>query len=391
MLDILNIISKGESESVEFKKSATLLREGIETICAFANRHGGYLLFGVEDNGNIIGQQVSDDTLKNIANEIKLNTDPKIYPVVEKIEINKSTCILVTVDESPLKPHLAYGRPYLRVGATNQRLDRQQYEHLLDQKFNGYGFDNQIQPDATIKDIDVDALYKFLETANSVRNINGNLMLPPKIILQKLQLCKGNKFTKAAILLFGKNPQHYFLNHFEIKCGSFPADDGYDHIINDQEYNQNIINNYHFALSFILQSINKNSKKADKISKSNKGLYRNERFEFPEKVIRESLVNMIVHRDYRQNIKNTVEIRPSVIKFYNPAQLFKPSITIEHLKQPHASIPGNKLIAKIFYLMCLFENWGSGTLKIVSDTIASGKPEPDFYFEDGMFELRLYR
>ena len=52
---------------------------------------------------------------------------------------------------------------------------------------------------------------------------------------------------------------------------------------------------------------------------------------------------------------------------------------------------GNKLIAKIFYLMGLFENWGSGTLKILSDTVQSGKPPPEFTFEAGMFRLVLRR
>jgi ATP-dependent DNA helicase RecG len=58
MREISELVLGGESESVEFKKSTGSLREGIETICAFASHQGGYLLFGVEDNGAIVGQQV---------------------------------------------------------------------------------------------------------------------------------------------------------------------------------------------------------------------------------------------------------------------------------------------------------------------------------------------
>jgi len=57
---------------------------------------------------------------------------------------------------------------------------------------------------------------------------------------------------------------------------------------------------------------------------------------------------MIVHRDYRPNVKSTVEIRPGVASFYNPAQLFGPTINIERLSKIHPSRPGNKLIAKFF-------------------------------------------
>ena len=60
---------------------------------------------------------------------------------------------------------------------------------------------------------------------------------------------------------------------------------------------------------------------------------------------------MIVHRDYRQSIKSTVEVRPASVSFYNPAHLFGPAITIKNLTKRHPSRPGNKLIAKIFYLI----------------------------------------
>jgi len=131
---ISNLITNGESETIEFKKSTSLIREGIESICAFANHRGGYLIFGIDDNGKIIGQQVADDTIRNIANAVKLNTDPKLYPSVEKIKLEEKACILVIIEESPLKPHLAYGRAYLRAGSTNQKLDREQYEYMLQKR-----------------------------------------------------------------------------------------------------------------------------------------------------------------------------------------------------------------------------------------------------------------
>ena len=280
--EILKLVEEGESATVEFKKSTASLREGIETICAFANHRGGYLLFGVDDHGTIVGQEVTDDTLRNVANAVKLNTDPKLYPSIEKIELEGKTCILITVEESPLKPHLAYGRGYLRVGTTNQKLDRDRYEYLLQQRFNGYGFDYQIQPDATLNDIDTDSLYDFLEKANSLRNLNENLLLPADIVLQKLDLMVEKGITKAAVLLFGKKPEKYFTDHFEIKCGKFVTDTGYDEITNEKEFRQNLIQNFYAALNFLVESIGKVSLKRD--------IHRKETWEFPVSVLREGLV-----------------------------------------------------------------------------------------------------
>ena len=383
MVDPLTLIRSGESETVEFKKPTASLREAIDTICAFANHKGGYLIFGIDNKGAIIGQQVSDDTIKNIANAVKLNTEPKLYPDIETIEVEGKTCVLVSVEESPLRPHLSYGRPFKRVGSTNQRLDRDQYEYMLQQRFNGYGFDYQIQAGAALGDIDGNAVYKFLEIANSVRNLNENTLLPVDVILQKLELMNDKGLTNAALLLFGKNPGKFFPHHYEIKCGHFPGDEGYDEISNDKEFGHNLIDNFHLALAFIQDAIHMSAVKEEVV--------RTERWEFPLNVIREAVVNMIVHRDYRQNIKSTIEVRPSFISFYNPGQLFGPTITIERLKQPHPSRPGNRLIARIFYLMGVFENWGGGTLKIISDTIKAGKPSPEFFYEGGMFRLELYR
>ena len=302
--EIQQLLQNGESECVEFKKSTSLLREGIETLCAFANHKGGYLFFGVQDDGAILGQQVSDDTLKNIANAVKLNTDPKLYPAIEKVDIEGKICVLVTIEESPLKPHLAYGRAYIRVGTSNQKLDRERYEYLLQQRFNGYGFDHQIQPGATLDDIDTETLYQFLETANAVRNLNENLLLPPDMILQKLDLIDGHSarygIKKAALLLFGKQPQKFFPHHFEIKCGKFTGDSGYDEMMNEQEFKQNLIQTFPAALSFMLDSIEKTLRKGN--------IHHQKTYEFPVPVLREALVNMIAHRDYRQDIKSTIEI-----------------------------------------------------------------------------------
>ena len=381
--EIKILISGGESETLEFKKTTSMLKEAVETVVAFANSNGGYLFFGISDSGDVIGQDVSDSTLKNIANTIKLNTEPKIYPNISKVNINGKDCILLIIDESPLKPHLAYGRPFVRTGPANHKLDREQYEHLLMQRYNGYGFDYLTQKNATIDDIDTVQLYEFVETANSIRNLNENLYLPPETILEKLDLIKKNKLTNAALLLFGKNPTQFFLGHYEVKCGHFIDDNDYDNLLNDKEFKGNLLSNFGFIYSFLVDSLRTSSQKTN--------IVRNETTEFPESVLREAIVNMIVHRDYRQDIKSTIEVRPKKVILANPAHIFRPSISIEALTRPHPSRPGNKLIAKIFYMMGLFENWGGGTLHIINQTVKSGKKEPEFSFNDGIFKLEFER
>lgn len=376
-------LAHGESETLEFKKSTGLIKEIVETLCAFANTRGGDVVIGVTDDGRALGQTISDDTLKHVANEIKLNTDPKLYPTVRKVNIDDRACLLVSIEESPLKPHLAYGRPFVRVGATNQRVDRDRYASMLEQRYNGYGFDHLLQLEAGLDDLDTEQMYRCVDTANVARNANINAMLPPEQMLERLDLARDGVLTNAALLLFGKRPQRYFAHHFEIKCGFFADDARFEKVLNDKEFSANALENFLFAYNFVIDALATRSEMV--------GEQRIDTLEFPASVIREALVNMIVHRDYRADIKSTIEIRPNRITFINPAHLFSPTITIEKLKQHHVSRTGNKLIAKIFYMLGYFENWGSGTLKIVEETRNAGKPEPEFSFEDGIFQLTLFR
>ncbi len=384
MPDYIEIINGGESESVEFKRSTATIREAIETLCAFANLRGGFLFIGIKDNGEIVGQNITDDTLKNLVNTIQLNTEPKLYPLIEKVAIAGQACIVVTVEESPLKPHVAYGRPFVRMGPITRKLAREQYDLMLQQRLNGYAFDYQPCKGAEITDIDPGKVHEFIETANSIRNLNENIYLATDTILHKLGLMQDDgPLTRAAILLFGKNQTSFFEGSFEIKAGDFPDGQGYDVLANNQEFHGTLLENFHASLSFILKSIRHHSRK--------KGITRSEGYEMPVEAIREALVNMIVHRDYRQQIKSTIEVRPGKIIFYNPAQLFGPTITIDNLTRRHPSRPGNKLIAKIFYLMGLFENWGGGTLKICEEMKLSNLQPPVFSYTDGMFTLELPR
>ena len=65
--NIKNLIVQSENERVELKETTGQLERGMETLCAFLNGTGGTVLFGITDKGRIIGQEVADNTKRNIA------------------------------------------------------------------------------------------------------------------------------------------------------------------------------------------------------------------------------------------------------------------------------------------------------------------------------------
>lgn len=66
-----------ESETIEFKESTSELKEGIRSIASMLNKNQHCVLhFGVNDNGDVIGQQIGNRTLRDISQAISVNIEP---------------------------------------------------------------------------------------------------------------------------------------------------------------------------------------------------------------------------------------------------------------------------------------------------------------------------
>ena len=68
-----------ETEQIEFKKSTGELKEGVISIASMLNKHGSCeLYFGVKNDGETIGQQIGNDTLREISQAIANFIKPQI-------------------------------------------------------------------------------------------------------------------------------------------------------------------------------------------------------------------------------------------------------------------------------------------------------------------------
>lgn len=126
--DVKTIVKGGESETVEFK--VTFDNKAKESLGAFTNTHGGYVIVGVDDQGNIHGVTATEQTLKNWSNEIGSATEPTIIPYVSIVEVRGKLVAVIQVKEFPIKPVAVRGRCYRRVGASNRVLTPQEISDL---------------------------------------------------------------------------------------------------------------------------------------------------------------------------------------------------------------------------------------------------------------------
>ena len=105
-------MGKQESNKTEFKLS--FQKELIVSVVAFANTKGGHIYIGVADDGEIVGVDVSQESIQNYINIIKQATEPKIIVDIEHLEFGDKHVLDIEVDEYPVKPVSYKGRYYKR-------------------------------------------------------------------------------------------------------------------------------------------------------------------------------------------------------------------------------------------------------------------------------------
>ena len=87
--DIKKMIARGETSTLEVKKTTGELRKGMESACAFLNSDGGWLLFGIAPDMRIVGQSVSDATRQEIAKELR-KIEPAVDVEAEYVELEEN-------------------------------------------------------------------------------------------------------------------------------------------------------------------------------------------------------------------------------------------------------------------------------------------------------------
>ena len=120
-----------ETELVEFKKTTGELKEGLISIASMLNKNGkGTLYFGVRNDGEIIGQQIGDRTMREISQGIANAIKPQVIPTII-VELCDDKNIIKVTAEGDEKPYSAYGKYYMRSADEDREISPQQLRRLM--------------------------------------------------------------------------------------------------------------------------------------------------------------------------------------------------------------------------------------------------------------------
>jgi ATP-dependent DNA helicase RecG len=270
------------------------------------------------------------------------------------------------------------GRYYYRTGSTKLELTGNALNEFLLKK-SGKTWDNVPEAVANFNDIDAESVKAFIKDAQKSGRMSDDGDLSIEELFEKLRLSDNGEIKRAAIILFGKDPNRFYPN-LMVKIGRFGKDDA------DLKFQETEEGNLIQLLKNVPNQLNYKffTKPIDF-----EGMLRVEKGEYPVAALREMLLNALVHRTYMGSMIQ-LRVYDNKLTLWNEGNLPE-GMELESLKRHHISRPRNPIIADICFKAGYIDSWGRGTLKIINSCKEAGLPEPTITALDGGILVTLFK
>ena len=224
-----------ETENIELKISWR--DEYLKTIAAFANTNGGKLILGVKDDGKIEGVTHPKKLLEDIPN--KISNHLRIVANVLLLEIDQKNVIEIVTQKNST-PVSYQGKFYVRSGSTTQEVKGGALQDLI-LKTSNITWDELTMPMVKWDDFDVHTINRFTQQAIQNNTIPRDIDINNhQTLFENLKLIRNQEFTRAAVLLFAKEPTRFF-SVANCKIGRFGGSDPTE-LITDNIVEENLFN-----------------------------------------------------------------------------------------------------------------------------------------------------
>lgn len=362
-----------ETETLEFKKSTGEMRDAMISISAILNKHGiGTLYFGVKPNGDVVGQDVSESSLRDVSRAVYETIKPQIYPAIDEVIMDGKRLIKVEFSGDS-SPYSAAGRYYLRTADEDREVSPEEMRAFFEANKYRTKWENG-RSDVLSKQVDKAAIKTFWQKAVAAGRLPDGRYTSP-VILNRFSLVKGEHLTNAGNVLFGSTQP------VPLKLGIFATDEKLT-ILDMKLIEDNIHNLLKKAEDYIFKNIRWRSEIT--------GSERIEVPEIPPAVIREVLANGFAHAIYGSRTVHEICIHPGMITIYSPGGYASRHSPEEYIRGNVESEIRNATISKILYLGRYIEQFGSGFKRIDSLCTDSGIRYAYENTENG-FKFIIYR
>ena len=369
LLDQLN--HSDECNYIEAKKGSAIDRSILETVCAFSNEPGlggGYILLGVEEETQSLfpsyitaGVENPDKLQLDLSSQCAGMFNVAIRPQIDIERIGNTTILKVFIPEAAEGTKPVYfkneGLPrgaYRRIGSSDQRCTD---DDLLVFFQKEETFDSTLVQESSWDDISEDAIELYRKLRSNVNPYAEELQFHNEDLLYSLGCVKkveGKYFpTYAGLLLFGSRMAHRrLLPMVRVDYIRVPGNEW----VEDPENRFTTIDMRGSLLEMVQRVFSQITDDLPKGFLLPEGELQAESVGLPSRVLREAIVNALIHRSYREHQPVQVIRYSNRLEIKNPGFSLKPE---DHLGEP-GSKNRNPNIAAVFHETNLAETKGSG-------------------------------
>jgi ATP-dependent DNA helicase RecG len=390
-LALLNTLD--ENERLEAKRGSAIGPAVLETICAFANEpglQGGTLLLGVvRDESDMFSPYVvegvdqADLLSASLATQCREQFNLPVRVQIASEQISGKTVLVVTVPEAQPgdKPIFIKSRglprgAFRRVGSTDQQCTEDDLLALY-QGRQIESYDYTVLPDAALTDLAPEAIDDYRKARAEANPDAEELRWSDAELLESLGCARRNGTgglvpTVAGLLLFGKSQA--LRRAFPMTRVDYIRVPGKEWLPDpERRFDSLEIRDYLFrsirrALATVLDDLPKAFGLAEGEAQ------RTDRPQIPQRVLREGIVNALMHRSYRVHAPIQIIRYSNRIEIHNPGHSLK---SPEHLGEP-GSVPRNPRIAAVLLDTRFAETKGSG-IRVMRETMVQAGLEPPLF------------
>ena len=353
-----------ESMNVELKEILT--SELKKEVVAFANTCDGIIYIGVNDKGEVIGVENSDDVIERAGASIRnaIKPDVSMYVTLNVEQVENKNIVVIRVQRGVSRPYyiaekgLKPSGVYIRQGNSSVPASEDYIRQMI-KETDGDSFEK-------LRSLNQELTFNYADMIFKNTDISfGDIQKKTLGIIGE-----DNLYTNLGLLLSDQCVHTLKIAIFEGKEKGIFKD--------RKEFKGSLLKQITEAFEYI-DLLNKTQATFE-------GLIRKDERDYPVEAIREALLNAVVHREYSFGASTLVNIYEDRIEFLSLGGIIS-GLSLEAVMLG-VSQSRNEKLADVFYRLHLIEAYGTGIQKILLN-YKNYNLKPVFKAETGAFQVIL--
>jgi ATP-dependent DNA helicase RecG len=379
----------GEGQSIERKSLMVVTGrrndwdELAKDCVAFANAQGGRLLIGIEDGETEppAGQKVPADLVEKIQKRVGELTVNVTVAVQINVAPSGGEYLEVRVSRSHAPASTSDGQYYLRVSDESKPLVGEEIQRLLNER-SAQPWETLITLRVSREQADPPKLAVFTSGIRASDRVKASVKeKSDQELLGHYFLADGPFLTNLGILCVGRRQDRG-------RLGTAPVIQFLKYDERGEKINKLVWDEHDLSPMELVEAVWQGVPDFRERYELPDGLFRQHVPLYDEVVVRELLVNALVHRPYTQRGDIFLNLHPDRLEMVNPG-LLPLGVTPQNIL--HTTVRRNEHLARIFHDLKLMEREGSGFDRLYEVLLSQGRPAPELHEGPDRVEVTIRR